>query len=246
MKYYLFGSENSLDYDILVEYDSIPKELDKAHAICKKFNEQLSLIYLDKKINSNLITIKDNQIVNCHKGINDELNNCLFYTYHLHQQKFSNPILEPVERDLNEKILRVARFIITFYSRTELRKEIKAALRGNLHQKLAVLEKIDFTKMTEFIGKKEKPEDVWKIIAFQFGQVFSLFWNFEKDSYTKNGIIKNLSELSNILNRGTLTEKDFKILNHYLSLFINAIYTEIKYSNKVGIKFRLEETKKDI
>ena len=76
----------------------------------------------------------------------------------MHKQVFPNPILESVERDVNEKILRVARFIITFYSRTELRKEIKSALRGNLLLKLEVLKKINFVKMTEFTDKKEKKE----------------------------------------------------------------------------------------
>lgn len=239
MKYYLFGSENSLDYDILVEYDSIPSDVDKAHAICKEFNEQLSLIYPDKEINSNLITIKGNQIVNCHKGIIDELNNCLFYTYDLHKQRFSNPILNPVQRDLNEKILRVARFIITFYSRTELRKEIKTALRGNLHQRLAVLKKIDFTKMTEFTGKKERPEDIWKVIAFQFGQSESIRNGYDSDSYTKNGIIKNYPDLKNILNRGEIKENDLIILNFYLHSFI--YYIEMNVHN-----LRIEEGLKDI
>ena len=92
-----------MDYDILVECDSIPRDIHQAHAICKEFNDKLSLIYTDKKINCNLITVKDNEIINCHKGTIDELNNCLFYTYDLHKQAFPNPILKSVERDLNEK-----------------------------------------------------------------------------------------------------------------------------------------------
>jgi hypothetical protein len=177
MKYYLFGSENSLDYDILVECDSIPRDIHQAHAICKEFNDKLSLIYTDKKINCNLITVKDNEIINCHKGTIDELNNCLFYTYNLHKQAFPNPILKSVERDLNEKILRVSRFILTFYSRTELRTEIKSALRGNLLQRLAVLKKIDFKTMTEFTDKKEKKEDIYKVLAFQLAQVLLMIYN---------------------------------------------------------------------
>jgi len=225
MKYYLFGSENSLDYDILVEVDSIPTDIDKAHNICKSFNEQLSLIYPDKEINCNLITVNNNKIINCFKGTTEELNNCLYYTYDLHKQVFPNPILEPVERDVNEKILRVARFIITFYSRTELRKEIKSALRGNLLLKLEVLKKINFVKMTEFTDKKEKKEDIKKTIAFQFGQIFSLIDEYESDSYTKNGIIKNYSDLENFLNRNP--KHYLNILNHYLQRYINYIENNI-------------------
>jgi len=225
MRYYLFGSENSQDYDILVEYDSIPNDIDKAHALCKKFNVELQLIYPDKEINSNLITINNNQIIDCHKGTIDELTNCLYYTYHLHEQKFPNPILTPVERDLNEKILRVARFIITFYSRTDLRQEIKPALKGDLYKRLAVLNKIDYTIMTDFVGKKEKIEDIYKANAFQYGQVFSLIDGFDSDSYTKNGIIKNYPDLAPFLNRDI--NLDLKILNRYLNRFIEYIELEI-------------------
>jgi hypothetical protein len=224
-KYYIFGSENSQDYDIMVEIDSIPTDIDKAHSICKDFNNQLTLIYPDKEINSNLIVISDNKIIDCFKGTTDELNNCIFYTYNLHSQKHPNPILSPTERNINEKILRVARFIITFYSRTELRKEIKSALRGNLLQKLEVLKKIDFVKMTDFPDKKERKEDIKKTISFQFGQIFSIIDDFEPDSYTKNGIIKNYPDLKHFLNRKK--ENDLNILNNYLKRFIYYIETNI-------------------
>lgn len=224
-KYYIFGSENSQDYDIMVEVDSIPSDIDKAHAICKDFNNHLALIYPDKEINSNLVVIKDNKIVDCFKGTTDELNNCIFYTYNLHSQIYPNPILSSIERDLNEKILRVARFIITFYSRTELRKEIKSALRGNLIQKLEILKKIDFQKMPDFPDKKEKREDIYKVLAFQFGQYESLKNGHEVDSYTKNGIIKNYPDLESFLNRKT--EHDLNLLNMYLQRFIDYIESNI-------------------
>ena len=235
MKYYLFGSENSQDYDVLVECEDIPQNINEAHAICKAHNEALSLLLTDKELNCNLITVKDNKIVDCFKGTCDELNNCLYYTYDLHTQSYPNPILSPVERDINEKILRVARFIITFYSRTELRAKIKAALRGNLLQKLDILKQIDFVTMTDFPDKKEKTEDIKKVIAFQFGQVFSLIEGCEKDSYTKNGIIKNYYSLANLLNRGNVELEDLFDLNIYLWKFIS--YVELNISN-----LRLEET----
>jgi hypothetical protein len=239
MKFYLFGSENSLDYDIAVECDSIPSDIDKAHAMCKNYNEQLSLILPDKELNCNLITIENNIITKCFKGTADELHNCIYYTYENHKQFFPKPILAPIERDLNEKIVRVARFIITFYSRTELRKEIKAALRGNLISKLEILKKIDFVKMTEFPDKKEKKEDIYKILAFQFGQVFSLIEGCEEDSYTKNGIIKNYSSFANLLNRGSVELEDLFNLNIYLWKYIR--YVELNINN-----LRLEEKIKDI
>jgi hypothetical protein len=234
MKFYLFGSENSQDYDILVECDNIPQNINEAHNLCKNHNETLSGLLTDKELNCNLITVKDNKIIDCFKGTCDELNNCLYYTYGLHKQFHPNPILTPVERDLNEKLLRVARFIITFYSRTELRSEIKAALRGNLFLKLEILKKIDFVTMTEFPEKKEKKEDIYKVLAFQFGQMFSLIDGHDFDSYTKNGIIKYYPYLTNLLNRGEVAEEDLMTLNHYLKFFIYHIENNIH-------KLRLEE-----
>jgi len=233
-KYYLFGSENSQDYDVLVECSDIPENIEVAHLMCQNFNEELSKILTDKELNCNLITIKDNQIIDCFKGTCEELNNCLYYTYDNHKQLFKNPIISPVERDINEKILRVARFLITFYSRTELRTEIKSALRGNLLLKLEVLKKIDYVSMIDFPSKKEKLEDILKVIAFQFGQVFSLIDGYDSDSYTKNGILKNYPDLIDFINRNN--NYDLNILNRYLKRFIEIAEKDIS-------KLRLIEKK---
>lgn len=235
-EFYLFGSEDSTDYDVLVSVDYIPQDIDKAHNMCKYYNTLLSKILNDKDLNCNLGIFKNGKLVKVFKGTVDELNNVLFYTYDNHNQFFLNPISSPVDRDIDEKILRVARFIITFYSRTELRSEIKAALRGDLLRKLEALKKIDFVKMTEFVGKKEKSEDIYKVLAFQFGQVFSLIDGHESDSYTKNGIIKNYSDLKNLLKREEVNVVDLETLNKYLYRFIRLVEDKIKGGIKLTEK----------
>ena len=225
--FWIFGSSDSQDYDVLVSVEDIPQDVDKAHDICKIYNSKISELLPDKPLNCNLGVFKEGELVKVFKGTVDELNNCIYYTYNNHQQFYPNPIESPVKRDIDEKILRVARFIITFYSRTHLRPQIKAALRGDLRLKLDVLKQLDFTKMREFTGKKEKPEDVWKVIAFQFGQVFSLIDGYESDSYTKDGIKKNYSDLSSFLSRKSLDDTDFAILNEYLNRFISLIEERI-------------------
>lgn len=222
--FYVFGSENSQDYDVLVECESIPTNINEAHSMCKNYNEILSKTLKDKELNSNLIVIKDGIIVDSFKGTCDELINCLYYTYNNHKQFYPNPIKLPIERDFNEKLLRIARFILSFYSRTELRKDIKAALRGDLKLKLETLSKIDFTKI-EFKDKKENKEDIYKVIAFQFGQFNSLIDGYERDSYTKNGIIKNYPLLASFLNRED--NLDLNILNQYLDNYIKYCYSNI-------------------
>lgn len=234
-KFYIFGSENSTDYDILVEVDEI-LPIEKSHDICKSFNFELSKILKDKPINSNLAVIKNDRIVEVFKGTSDELNNVLFYTYDNHEQYFDNPIKEPIIRDIDEKILRVSRFIITFFSRTDLRVLVKSALRGDLKDKLKVLKSLDFVTMNDFSGKKEKIEDIYKVIAFQFGQVFSLIDGYESDSYTKNGVIKNYPDLKKILNRGVMKIEDFKTLNSYLNRFINLLEEKIESGIKLKEK----------
>lgn len=231
-EFYLFGSEDSTDYDVLVSVDEIPQDIDKAHDICKYYNNLLSKKLSDKELNCNLGIFENGKLVKVFKGTVDELNNVIYYTYKNHNQFFPNPISEPINRDIDQKILRVSRFIITFYSRTELRSQIKAALRGDLKQKLEVLKQIDFIKMFEFPGKKEKVEDIYKVLAFQFGQIFSLIDDHEPDSYTKNGIIKNYPDLSNLLKRGSLSNTDLETLNEYLSRFVELV--EDRISN--GIK----------
>jgi len=118
------------------------------------------------------------------------------------------------------KILRAYRNILSFFSRSHLRAVIKPALRGDLRDKIPVMKMIDFEVMKDFPGKKESIKDIYKVMAFQFGQLFSLVDGFEKDSYTKNGLIQNYPDLAPMLRREELSEKDYKTLNIYLDRLI--------------------------
>lgn len=225
--FYIFGSEDSTDYDIIVDVEEIPKAMNEAHDICKHYNEKISELLPDKPLNCNLGTFENGTLVNCFKGTVDELINVIYYTYDNHEQYYPNPISNPGERDLNEKVLRVSRFLITFFSRGHLRSQIKPALRGDLAQKLVVLKQINYEEMVEFPRKKELTEDIYKVIAFQFGQIFSLIDGFEADSYTKNGIIKNYPDLSNLLRRKEPSNEDLKTLNKYMDRFTSYIEDNI-------------------
>ena len=232
--FYLFGSENSQDYDLIVSVDSIPQDIHAAHNICKYWNSELSNILTDKPLNTNLGVFQNGSIIKVFKGLCAEVNNSIYYTYDFHKQYYTNPIIKPVEQNIDFKILRVARYLLTFYSRVPaLRTEIKAALRGNLILKLNVLKQFNYEKMTDFPMKKERKEDIYKVLAFQFGQVFSLINGWEKDSYTKNGIIKNFPELSNFINRKPITTDDLIILNDNLNKFIQLIESKITTINLI-------------
>jgi hypothetical protein len=213
-KFQIFGSENSTDYDVMVFVDEI-LDVESSHRLCKEHDLELAKILTDKPLNSNLAIIKDGFVVDVFKGVVSEVNNALFYTYDLHKQHFPLLVKEPVIREYDVKIIRVHRSILSFFSRTKLRTVIKSALRGDLREKLPVLSMIDFCSMREFPGKKESVKDIYKVIAFQYGQLFSLVDGFEKDSYTKNGIIKSYPDLEPFLNRKDLSEIDYGVLNKY-------------------------------
>lgn len=204
----------------MVFVDDIPNIIDDSHTLCKMYNEQLSHILTDKPLNCNLAIVTDGFITDVFKGTTDEVNNALFYTYDLHKQYHALVIKEPVTREYDMKIIRASRSILSFFSRSELRSIIKPALRGDLRAKIPVLKSIDFEVMKDFPGKKEATKDIYKVLAFQFGQLFSLVDGFEKDSYTKSGIIKNYKDLAPMLMREELCDKDYIVLNTYLTRLI--------------------------
>ena len=226
--FYLFGSENSRDYDVIVIVDEISPTIDVNHAVCKEWNSFLEKEYSDKPLNCNLATIKDGYINDVFKGCFCEVNNALLYTYKLHDNQKHPLVLKGfLERNRHEKIKRVVRGILSFYSRSDDIAEIKNALRSDLSVRIPVVEKIDLSVYYDFRGKKEQYNDILKVLAFQFGQLFSLYDGYEPDSYTKNGIIKNYPNLSNLLNRGKIIEDDLIILNFYLKNFIGYIESNI-------------------
>ncbi len=233
IKFQIFGSEDSLDYDVMVFVDEIPVIIDHSHTLCKMYNTQLSKILTDKPLNCNIAVIKDGFVTNVFKGTTDEVNNALYYTYSLHTQYYPLMVKEPIVREYDMKILRAHRNILSFFSRGDLRSIIKPALRGDLRDKIPVLKMIDFEKMKDFPGKSESIKDIYKVISFQFGQLFSLVDGFEKDSYTKSGIIKNYPDLKPMLKREILTEKDYKTLNKYLNRLILLSEDRVDYMVKL-------------
>jgi len=155
-------------------------------------------IQSNKKINANLAILSNGIVTDCFKGEKDELNNALFKTYSLHEQKFENHIKQLVERNLDLRTQRCARSLVSFFTRTVLREEAKKALKGNLKAKIDFLTKIDLNEFSEF-GKHGSIIEVYKTIAFQLGITLALFDDVEL--YTKEGIIEKYPELKTYLLR---------------------------------------------
>ena len=213
-KIQIFGSETSTDYDIMFFVDSIGT-IQESHELIEKIDKELSTIYKDKPVNSNICVLKDGIVVDVFKGTIDEVNNAMFLTYDFHEQKFPNQITKLVERDTELKILRTARVLLSFLSRTEHRKEVKRALKSDLIQKLDVLLNIDLSEVTDLGSRNVKWKDYLKTMTFQLGQTLGLIYGIEL--YTKKDISAYYPELSDMLNR---TGEDLQILEKFKEKFI--------------------------
>lgn len=202
----IFGSESSLDIDVMFFVDQIPSPPDKAHDLCKIYNEKISkLLNTNRDINSNLAVLKDGMIIHTHKGTEDEVNNSLFHTYGLHDQKHPLQITKLYERDVELKIHRTLRVLLSLISRTEHRKVVKKALKSDVHEKILVLDSIDFGDITSLGRKNEKFEDYVKVLAFQLGQILALLGQ-DKELYTKEDIMNFLPFLEKHLMRDPTAE----------------------------------------
>ena len=220
MVFQIFGSESSQDYDVMVFVNKIP-DIFNATSLCEKNNEELRILFKDqklppKKLNSNLAVIDNDIIVKVHKGTVDEVNNSLIDTYSLHHQFFPLQITKRVERDVELKVLRTARVILSFLSRTEHREMIKLALKKDFDFKIETLSNIDISKISDFGQKNLSVIDIYKTIAFQLGQALGLLYG--KELYTKEAIVNNYPFLSDYIFR---KETDLNIINDFKNHFIH-------------------------
>ena len=218
MKFQFFGSKSSIDYDVMIFIESIPESVEDCKELCEYYNKEINKIIIDnnlpnKKINSNLATLKNGVIQNIHKGMICECNNSLYLTYNNFYQLYPNNIERLVSRDIDHKILRCFRIILTFLSRTIYRKEVKKSLRNNLLEKINVLKNIDFTNI-DFGNRNGEPIDIWKSISFQIGQTLLLTNGIE--CYSKEEICNHLPELRGFIMRDTQLY-DFKSIIKYLN-----------------------------
>jgi hypothetical protein len=215
--HYLFGSRTSLDTDIMIVIDKMPATVKECQELCKKHEEELQPDY-DKKVNTNLCVIEDGIVVDVFKGTVDEVNNSVYRTYDFHQQKFPLKIEVMVQRDVGLKFMRAARIILSFLSRTEHRKEVKRALRGDFNDKLDVLESIDLSAITDLGTKKVSLLDFRKMMVFQLGQAHLLAVQIQ--AYTK-GEVANVSAMAyNALFRKEMSDFELYWLRDFQSRFI--------------------------
>ncbi|MCD0471520.1 hypothetical protein [Flavobacterium sp. JAS] len=234
--YQIFGSENSLDVDLVFFVEEMPETILEKLIISKELSASIKSFFPEKEINANLAVCKNDHLVEVYKGTTDELNNALFYTYHFHEQKFENQITKLLVRDIDLKFLRCTRMILSFVSKTEYRVLVKKALKGNLDEKIQALETIDLNTITSF-GKGNAKEDILKSIAFQLGQTIAL--SEGKELYTKNQIAASFPDLRKYLSREE--NVDLNDLQKWLSIFVELLKIRmLSMNNTSGHKYEDE------
>lgn len=221
IKYQIFGSKSSQDYDVLVFVDKLGT-IQESHELITVLDNQLSKTLTDKPVNCNIGILQDGRIVQVFKGYPLEVNNSLYHTYNNHEQVIENHVtqLYEITDDIKHlKLKRCFRFILSFYSRVpEMREGIKQALRGDINKRIEELSKIDFCIHKEFPRKNEKPEDIYKVIAFQLAQTFLMLDGIE--IYTKEDAAEKLQFLEPFLFRRKFDETDLKGLNVMLQVLL--------------------------
>ncbi|MFK7031352.1 hypothetical protein V3471_05995 [Flavobacterium oreochromis] len=198
LNYQIFGSQDSQDVDVVFFIDKMPETIQEKLNLSKEYSAILQPEFPTKNINPNLAVLENGIVKHVYKGTVDELNNALYYTYGLHNQKFDNQIVKSLPRDIDLKFLRSSRMILSFLSKTKYRIPIKVALRNNLQHKVQVLKEIDLATLANF-GKSKNEITILKSIAFQIGQSMAL--HNGKECYTKSQIADCFPELRSYLAR---------------------------------------------
>jgi len=229
-KFQLFGSKSSIDYDVMVFVDSISESVEECKKICEMYDEEISMIlqlhdYPLKKVNSNLAVVNNGIITDIHKGMICECNNSIFLTYDNFEQIHPNQITKLVARDVDLKILRCYRILLSFLSRTFYREEVKKSLKGTLTQKIDVLININYDNI-DFGNRNGEPIDIWKALAFQVGQTLLLTKDIE--AYSKEEICIHIPALSPFIMR-SVDDYDYVIFKQYLVDLSNYILVNKTY-----------------
>lgn len=225
MIYNIFGSKSSIDLDAIVFVEKLPDTIVDCHNMVEEYNYKLLGDFLDdtfsKKINCNLAVVKDGVIIDCFKGTPDELNNSILDTYSLHDQKHSCYVTRRLDRDVDRKVLRCVRIMLSFLTRTENnRKRVKDALNSNdLSVRLNCLSSINLGKIKSIGNKNSTFEDYLKVMAFQIAQTDALCNGIEL--YTKEDCGSYMPELIPFLNRHD--NCDLELLNSFKSILMSTI-----------------------
>lgn len=216
------GSEDSLDIDVYVVIEKPILNIQECKELCETY----------KGYNANLITIENGQVSWCYKGTIDECNNSILATYSLHPENtLPCPVTKRMERDVEQKVQRTVRGLLSYLSRTHLRDEVKAALKSSdMNVKRAVLEKVTIWEFPDF-GKKGENKDVYKFFAFQLTQTCALL-HMGAEIFTKAQASDMYPTATPFLYRRIDKPEDSHLLQSYFDFFL--VLLEERYDEELS------------
>jgi len=220
----IFGSEDSLDIDIMYKVDKMPT-LGECQEYCSLLDTEYSKNSA-KEINSNLCVINDGIVVDVYKGTIDEVNNMIFYTYKNHAQLFPCFVERTIPRDVPTKANRALRGILSHISRTHYRDLVKTALKGSMADRIDAVREIDFNTIHSLNKNVSQLKDYHKNVAFQIGQTLGLFQGMEL--YSKKSISAHFPYLKEMLYR---EDFDVGMINDIVKHFVTEIESKIENRN---------------
>jgi len=197
--FWTFGSPSSQDADILVIVSDL-SNIQNNKSTVKSFEEYIKEAFgIDKELNVNLATLEEGQIKEVFKGTVDEVNNSIIDTYKHHRQHHELVITTRITRDVELKVIRTLRVLLSLISRTDFRKDVKKALKADALEKYKLLEKIDYSQIMDLNKESIKEVDYFKTMAFQLGQTIALLNGVELS--TKEDIAEQYPALQDLLMR---------------------------------------------
>jgi len=222
-EFQIHGSKTSTDLDYMVFVEELPPTIEARHALCRDFDARMIQFGVEREPNSNLAVLKDGIVLDVFKGIPDECNNSMLATYDNHLQRWPLKISRRVERNVDMKLLRAARSLLTAWTRTQHRPQIKTALReGSLEKRIKALSVVNIEEL-KFTTKIESDLKAWasyvKLLAFQMGQSLALESGFEL--YTKHEIGSHFPEMIPHLSRDPSAQ--LSVLEKFRLKFVNVL-----------------------
>ena len=229
--YNVFGSETSLDRDLMVVIDS-PLNVKDSHDLVHNLDKIIAQKFTEdsKKLNTNICVVTNGNISWVFKGTPDECQNSIVVTYNLHYQHFPCIVDKIIPRNIPLKIARGVRSILSTMTRTEgNRVHVKSALKTDtIKARVDCLKSINIATLVFMPNCKEIPTELYKQIAFQMGQIMALISTDQVELYDKVAIGNTYPSLSHSLLRNEPTEDSIQSLQDFKIDMVNAINARLE------------------
>ncbi len=244
MPYYRFGSKDSQDIDILIDYD-IASGNETDYSLIYSLKDKYPAI---KEWQINIIKIEDGLVGKSipSKGSPDAVNNSLYETYHLHKQFYPFPIRAKLVRCKILAIVKCVRAVLTSFDKKNAgdyyTEYIRPKLKSNSFKDWTqLLTGVDLNRIA--FENEEAKINKLKSLSFHIGQTISLINDIE--IYTKQELVYWHPELLKLIKRedcngidlinGKLTELQGLIdsldIIHHIDI--------VKYDN-ISVNFKQE------